>query len=201
MLAAHRLCSNLAAALFILSLHSFGNSTPLPPNNIPPAVQPPAYSIAVVVVMCVCLTIAILGIPVAVYLILQKRQRHFDNHVHKIDSSRPHPPIYVHLDSELPLMQQVQPAYRESLTPLQKSQIPGYLPRPLPRNVPVSAAPSDVASVKTHWRGQFSGSPEELDQLAEDLAKHYVLTNHAARAAHHGHRYSISLTGRSRAYQ
>nr|GAT57896.1 predicted protein [Mycena chlorophos] len=106
------------------------------------------------------------------------------------------------------------------LSPLQKSQLPGFIPRPLPFNIPVSVAPSDVTSIRSgltqqthnrHGHGRrhsgMTGSPEELDEVAEQLKSYYVLAaNHNATnpgglapgSLARTHTRSTSWTARSR---
>ncbi|KAJ7072578.1 hypothetical protein C8F01DRAFT_1243620 [Mycena amicta] len=222
MQAAHGLCTTLVAALFFLNLITCSNSQSLYYPGSPlvsrkttqnedvvlsKRVQSSSDSLVEAITLGVSLTIAIVGVLVAItFLIIRKRvpQR-------QVELSRPHRPAHVRLDSELPIMPTIKPAYLESprtrrpsivivepLSPLQASRLPGYMRRPIPPNIPVSVGASDIGSIRTHWRRQsgFTGSPEELDELAEELANHYVLTNPAI--PRHGHRHSTSLTGRSR---
>ncbi|KAJ6497787.1 hypothetical protein C8R45DRAFT_984248 [Mycena sanguinolenta] len=89
------------------------------------------------------------------------------------------------------------------LSPLAASKQPGFITRPVPANVPVSAAPS-IRSIP-HSRAasvQFSQyAPSRSSygaQLLEDLSRHYVLTV-AVQPGHHSR--STSLKGRPREFR
>jgi hypothetical protein len=124
---------------------------------------------------------------------------------------RPRRPILRPLDTNFPA--EMKPAYldsprprrasiigRDPLSPLAASRQPGFIPRAIPINVPMSATGSNVASMQfqSHRSSAPGVSPEDLAEILNELSRHYVLTDPGSPGPRPIHQYSTSLTGRPR---
>ncbi|KAJ7690690.1 hypothetical protein B0H17DRAFT_584836 [Mycena rosella] len=128
-----------------------------------------------------------------------------------VELGRSRRPIHLRVETDFPA--EMKPAYldsprprrasvvaREPLSPLMASLQPGFVPRPIPANVPTSVAESDVAS-SMQFNPHQSPVPEDLADVLNELSRHYILTDPASPGPRHAHQYSESLTGRSRVFQ
>ncbi|KAJ7502876.1 hypothetical protein B0H11DRAFT_1986757 [Mycena galericulata] len=102
-----------------------------------------------------------------------------------------------------------------SLSPLAASQQPGFIPRPVPSNVPVSVCGSNshVASMQFPGHARRASatntsdggvSPDDLADMLDELSRHYVLTDPGSPPGdglRHSRSQSTSLTGRSRVFK
>ncbi|KAJ7497024.1 hypothetical protein FB451DRAFT_212077 [Mycena latifolia] len=169
--------------------------------------SPSANSAAIAASVALVASIILLA---AVFAVLWKRLPQKRRH-HVEMGGRSRRPLLRPLETEFPA--EMKPAYLDSprprrasliaqnpLSPLAACQQPGFVPRPVPVNVPMSVDGSDVASARWNARQSSISGVTDLADIQNELSRHYVLTEPTPPVPRHTHRYSASLTGRSRVF-
>ncbi|KAJ7128980.1 hypothetical protein C8R43DRAFT_688352 [Mycena crocata] len=145
------------------------------------------------------------------FIVLWRRLRR--KRQYKVESGRAQRPVLPRIGTDFPA--EMKPAYLDSprsrrssiiadpLSPLAASQKPGFVPRPIPANIPMSVSGSTLASMhfNPHAASALGVSPDDLAEILDELSRHYILTDPSSPGPWQSHQHSTSLTGRSRAFQ
>ncbi|KAJ7125014.1 hypothetical protein C8R44DRAFT_129013 [Mycena epipterygia] len=181
----------------------------LPPSLLLSARGTPSSPLFQWVIIGATVAIAASAILLAVvFLVLWKRLPH-KRRQYNVELGPSQRPLLRRLETDFPV--EMKPAYldiprarrasiiADPLSPLAASQQPGFVPRPIPVNIPMSVSGSRAPSMRFNPHQSSSGvSPEDLTEILDELSRHYVLREPGSPNPRHGHRYSTSLTGRSR---
>ncbi|KAJ6603140.1 hypothetical protein B0H10DRAFT_2079524 [Mycena sp. CBHHK59/15] len=74
---------------------------------------------------------------------------------------------------------------RDPVSPLAAIQQPGFMPRPIPANIPMSVSRSEVTSMQfDHHTYPLGVSPEDLAVILDELSRHYDWTDYTAEQGH-----------------
>ncbi|KAJ7874793.1 hypothetical protein B0H14DRAFT_2717563 [Mycena olivaceomarginata] len=218
----------ILAAAFILSLTNSANSLILPYRDLARILHSPllllsaargtssspAKSITIAASVAIGAFAALIAVIFVVFYKRMGRKRIYYNvkvprrqqPALRVGTNFPVEMKAAYLDSPRPrrssiIAEPLGPLARDRLlSPLAASQQPGFMPRPIPTNVPVSlhsrAASAQFSTAHSH---RSSGvPPEELAELLDELSRHYVLKDQVQRDRH---RPSASLTGRPRVFR